>query len=160
MIRALSLLKIVITGALNRLRFDLAREIVVLISGGVVVATFAYIINDFLNVQIQGLSQVMRDRFAEPLAVGLLLVCAFKAGAFIRAEWSNSETPSRMANFLGERPETIRIYKTLHALLVLLVLHGGGWWLALRFFIRPATNWIIERSCFSMLSVLAGCSIS
>lgn len=111
MIRALNLLKIVISGALNRLRFDLAREIVVLISGGVVIATFAYIINDFLNVQIQGLSQVMRDRFAEPLAIAMLLICAFKAGAFIRAEWSNSETSTRMADFLGEKPDVIWVYK-------------------------------------------------
>ena len=151
MIRALNLLKIVISGALNRLRFDLAREIVVLISGGVVIATFAYIINDFLNVQIQGLSQVMRDRFAEPLAIAMLLICAFKAGAFIRAEWSNSETSTRMADFLGEKPEVIWVYKMLHAILVLTVLHGGGWWVTLRYFIQPTTEWI----AFTQIGMLA-----
>ncbi len=151
MIRALNLLKIVISGALNRLRFDLAREIVVLISGGVVIATFAYIINDFLNVQIQGLSQVMRDRFAEPLAIAMLLICAFKAGAFIRAEWSNSETSTRMADFLGEKPEVIWVYKMLHAILVLTVLHGGGWWVTLRYFIQPTTEWI----AFTQVGMLA-----
>ena len=155
MIRAIKLLKIVINSAVNRLRFDLAREIVVLISGGVVIATFAYIINDFLNVQIQGLSHVMRERFAEPLAAALLMVCAFKGGAIIRAEWSNAETASRMANFLGERPEIVRSYKSLHALLVLIVLHGGGWWLVRRFFIQPSMDWILVTEAL-MLAMTVG----
>ncbi len=155
MIRAFILLKIVISGTLNRLRFDLAREIVVLISGGVVIATFAYIINDFLNVQIQGLSQVMRDRFAEPLATALLLVCAFKAGAFIRAEWSNAETPSRMASFLGEYPKIINLYKISHAALVLTVLHGGGWWLVHRFFMQPGADKILILQLLMFVTTIA-----
>jgi len=158
MIRAFLLLKLVIISLLNRLRFDLAREIVVLISGGVVLATFAYIINDFLNVQIQGLSQVMRDRFAEPLAYALLFICAFKAGAFIRAEWSNAETPTRMANFLGEKPEVIRMFKIWHTLLVLSILHGGGWWLVFNFLIKPNTSRILSVELL-MLGVTIGSAL-
>src|SRR5690606_31990993 len=113
----------------NKLRFDLAREIVVLVSGGVVLATFAYIINDFLNVQISSLSEVMRDRFATPVGSALLLISAFRAGAVIRTGLSNQETPSRMATTLGETPRTVSLYHAVFILMTLLLLHGVAWWI-------------------------------
>ena len=143
MIRALTLLKIVASGSLNRLRYDLARELVVLVSGGVVMATFAYIINDFLNVQVSGLSAVMRDRFAEPVAVAILSIAAFKAGAIIRGEWSGLNTPSRMAQFLGEQPNIVQTFRLLYSATILMVLHGGTWWVVFKYLAAPTPGTVL-----------------
>lgn len=143
MLRALTLLKIAANSSLNRLRFDLARELVVLVSGGVVMATFAYIINDFLNVQVSGLSTVMRDRFAEPVAAAALLLGAFKAGAIIRNEWSGLSTPSRMAYSLGEHPKIIQIYRLLYSATILTTLHGISWWIVFRYLTVPTLPMLV-----------------
>lgn len=143
MIRALTLLKIVASGSLNRLRYDLARELVVLVSGGVVMATFAYIINDFLNVQVSGLSAVMRDRFAEPVAVAILAIAAFKAGAIIRSEWSGLSTPSRMAQFLGEQPKIVLMFRLLYSATVLAMLHGISWWVVFKYLASPPAGTVL-----------------
>jgi hypothetical protein len=138
MFRSLTLLKLTLAGSLNRVRFDLARELVVLLSGGVVLVTFAYIINDFLNVQISGLSQVMRDRFAQPVAGTLLLLAAFHAGAVLRREFSGPETATRAAGFLGEVPAVLKMYQMLFGLVAVLLLHGFAWWLARTYLWQPS----------------------
>lgn len=151
MSRAIKLMKISVAGVLNRLRFDLARELVVLLSGAVVLATFGYIINDFLNVQISGLSHVMRDRFAEPVAGAVMILASFYAGAVIRRELSGQETVSRAAAFLGEQPSVLRTYHLLFVLLTVTVLHATAWWLTTSYLMRP--SWIM-RAAWEALMLL------
>src|SRR5687768_678497 len=76
----------------HRLRHDLAREMVVLACSLVLLATFLYVFNDFLNVQVSSLSGTMRERFAEG-ALAVLVAIATAAGAkFVRDELHGEES--------------------------------------------------------------------
>lgn len=154
--RALSLLSIFLRGTLNRIRFDFVRELVVFLSGGIVLITFAYIMNDFLNVQISGLSAVMRDRFASPLATVALLLAGFYSGNVVRNEILERETATSAARFIGENPQTLRAYHLLFGIFWIAVLHGGAWWLTHRYLVKMTIGAGILHEALMLAAAISG----
>src|SRR5262249_43998386 len=111
--RALRLYAISLLALAHRLRHDLARELVVLVCTLVLLATFLYVFNDFLNVQVSSLSTAMRARFADA-ALGGLLATAFAVGVkLVRDELYGNASLARMARRMGESPATLRAFLIL-----------------------------------------------
>lgn len=135
--RALRLYLISIASFFHKLRYDLAREIVVGLSSVILFATFFYVFNDFLNIQVKSLSQMMRDQFAESLCITVLIVSAGVAAGFLRTERLSQQTLRKTAACLGESPMTISVYLGGRILTVIIVCHGIAWYLANRWLV----NW-------------------
>ena len=115
---------------LHRLRHDLARELTVLIASLVLFATFFYVFNDFLNVQVASIAQSMQQSFAHTLTLGLLLLVTVAAIYYI------NKTPKRdttsMAETLGESRSVVRGWLFCRALTLISFWHGGGWFISQR----------------------------
>ncbi len=138
--RAMQLYLSGITSIFNRLRHDLGRELTVLTASVVLFATFFYVFNDFLNVQVLSLSAAMRERGAELATAVLLLVATMTSARFIRDELRGDRTLSRLATYLGETQGTVRTYLVLRFATTLVVVHGAAWWATFRWLIRPEST--------------------
>ena len=114
----------------HRLRHDLGRELSVLIASCVMFATFFYVFNDFLNVQVAEIALNMRHAFARTLAIVVLLICTAAGAFYVRKR--EARGVMQMAASLGESDRTLRIYHYLHAGTLLAAWHGGAWYLILR----------------------------
>lgn len=128
MFRTFLLLKIHLLSFFHKLRHDFIREIVVGFCSLVLLGLFYYVFDDFLNVEVAKLSLAMRDRFAEALAWGILLV-----GAFFGGRWTKGffVVPSSLFNriaLLGESPTVLRCLGVFHVIIVLASVFGPLWW--------------------------------
>jgi hypothetical protein len=121
----------------HRLRHDWARELVVLVAGSVLFATFLYIFNDFLDVEITSLSVKMRDRIAEVIAAIVWVIAAIVAGNVIRRERFGEQSLTKTARLLGEVEGTITAYMLMRAATVIAVVHGVAWVLVAKVLVRP-----------------------
>lgn len=121
----------------HRLRHDLGRELSILIASCVMFATFFYVFNDFLNVQVAEIAINMRHAFARTLAIVVLLICTAAGAFYVRKQEVRSVM--QMAINLGESDRTVRIYRYLHAGTLLAAWHGGAWYLILRWLERWPT---------------------
>ncbi|MCX6106635.1 MAG: hypothetical protein NTY08_12470 [Proteobacteria bacterium] len=114
----------------HRLRHDLGRELSILTASCVMFATFFYVFNDFLNVQVAEIALNMRHAFARTLAIVVLLICTAAGAFYVRKQAARSVM--QMAAQLGESDNTLRTYRYLHAGTLLSAWHGGAWYLILR----------------------------
>lgn len=96
------------TSLIKRIRYDLAKEMVIGFCSLIIIALFYYIFNDFLNIEIQKISEKMRDSFAEYLANTLFLVAAIASGRSIRKEKVDARSCGNAFAFLGEDPKVLK----------------------------------------------------
>ena len=146
--RACRLYGIGVAAFLHKLYYDFARELVVGISATVILGTFLYVFNDFLNVQVSSVSANMRAVFAEAAAYGLLLLSsAFLVRTLRRDFWSQDSLQYVAARF-GEDPRVIRVYLLLRCSTTIVVVVGLTWWLNYRYLI----NWDWQHSLLSQIN--------
>jgi hypothetical protein len=136
MARAFQLLLIDLRAVLHRTRHDLGKELSVLVASLILLATFGYVFDDFLNVQIASLSSAMRDKVAQVAASATLAVSALAAARALRREAASKASTRRMAEELGEEPRIVRAYVVLRGAAVIAIWHGLAWTLTHRFLIR------------------------
>ena len=96
---------------IHRVYNDLLSEVVVALSSCVLALTFLYVFNDFLNVQVAGLSQPMRDRFAEILGWVFFVVAGITAGRISRSERLADDSFVEFSQYLGTLPHIIKIFE-------------------------------------------------
>lgn len=138
MTRALRLYWLAAMEVLHRLRYEWAREIVVFLASLILFATFLYVFNDFLNVQVSSLSQAMRDRFAEVAAIVVLTAGTAAAAAALRRERLADQSLARSATALGEEPAVVRLFVVLRAASALALIHGLTWLFVLKTMVVPS----------------------
>lgn len=126
-----------LTEVVRQIRYDFGREIVVFVSSSVLFATFLYVFNDFLNVQVTSLSPAMRDAIAMVLQVVLLAVTAAASGRLLAREKSRSFGIRPTAVFLGEDKRQLRSFALLWRLTLIAGPHAIAWGLAWRFLLVP-----------------------
>lgn len=135
--RTLLLYLISLKAAGHRLRHDLGRELVVAICGAVLLATFWYVFNDFLNVEVRNLSENMREAFAKA-AAGALLFAAFAAAQrLIRSERASDESLRITAWRLGEHPQVVQTFLYLRYTSVVAACFGVTWYVIYRWLVQP-----------------------
>src|SRR5262245_32004906 len=88
----------------RRIYYDLAKELVVSISALTIFATFLYIFNDFLNVEIQNLSTKMRERFAETINYVVLFLATWICARSLKEEMVSEENWMALFSRVGEKP--------------------------------------------------------
>jgi hypothetical protein len=144
--RSLAIFRLSVLAFWHRLRHDLAREVVVLLSSLIVLATFFYVFNDFLNVEVATLSPAMRMAFAKVATVLTLAGSTVLAGRWIRLERTSDQTLTNWIRTLGEETSVIRLFAIFHAITLVVTIHGIGWWLNQRWLFRlsPWTGLILE----------------
>lgn len=136
--RAFVLLGLSVKAFFHRLRHDLAREIVVALSSLIILATFFYVFNDFLNVEVASLSPAMRTAFAKVASALTLTAAATFAGTLIAEGRHGDRTLSSFARVSGEEPAVVRLFNVLRGALAIVLCHGLGWWINQR--------WLFELS--------------
>ena len=134
--RSLAIFRLSVLAFWHRLRHDLAREVVVLLSSSIVLATFFYVFNDFLNVEVATLSPAMRIAFAKGATALTLAGSTLLAGRWIRLERTGDQTLTNWVRTLGEETSVIRLFALFHAIALIVAIHGIGWWLNQRWLFR------------------------
>lgn len=104
---------------LRRVRYDLGKEITVLLCAFVVAATFAYIFHDFLNHAVAAISPVMRDSFARSAALLCTAISAFSLGKFLRH--ASRDHYCQLQRQLGAPPHQLRVFLLLRGTMALLL---------------------------------------
>ena len=104
---------------LRRVRYDLGKEITVMLCALVVAATFAYVFHDFLNHTVAAISPTMRDSFAHAAALLCTAITAFGLGKFLRH--ASHDRYCQLQRHLGAEPHQLRVFLLLR----------GGWALLL-----------------------------
>ena len=97
----------------RRVRYDLGKEITVLLCALVVGATFIYIFHDFLNHAVATISATMRASFARVAALLGTTVVAFRLGKFLRR--ASSDRYCQLQRQLGASPRQLHIFLLLRA---------------------------------------------
>ncbi|MCX6111556.1 MAG: hypothetical protein NTZ90_18315 [Proteobacteria bacterium] len=120
-------------GLSHRLRHDLARELTFAIASCVLIATFFYVFNDFLNVQVAALSAAMHQRFAKLASIALLLLTGARAATWLRHERFAATGVRQMARHLGEKRTTLQAWSWLYTLTLTSFSHGLCWWIIHRY---------------------------
>ena len=128
---------------LRRVRYDLGKEITVLLCALVVTATFAYVFHDFLNHAVAAISPTMRDSFAQAAALLCTAITAFSLGKFLRH--ASHDRYCQLQRHLGAEPRQLRVF----------ILLRGSWALLLSTAIIVLLCHLLLRapSFISMLSV-------
>lgn len=111
--RAALMVLMALKSPLHRLRHDLGREIVVLISSVIFIGTFLYVFEDFLNVQVASLSPKLRWWMAATLQVALSLGTACGVGLSLWRQHRDTRGLEAIADFLGEEAKTIVAYRRI-----------------------------------------------
>ncbi len=120
----------------HRLRHDLGRELTVLIASLVLFATFSYVFNDFLNVQVRSLSLRMREAGGLAATLVVLLVATISSARFLRGERVGEQTLRRWSTAIGEERANVLGYLVLRFATVLALLHGVAWYVVERWLFR------------------------
>ena len=108
-----------IVAPLRRVRYDLGKEITVLLCAFVVAATFFYVFHDFLNHTVATISAAMRDSFAHTAALLCTIITAFKLGKFLRR--TTSDNYLQLQHQLGAEPHQCHLFIALRCSWALLL---------------------------------------
>lgn len=108
-----------------RLRHDLGRETVVMVSCVIFIGTFFYVFEDFLNVQIASLSKPLREWIAWGLLGLLTAGLSGSVGWRLGTQARDFRGIASMALFLGENPQLVKTYGRLWATFVLVTFTGA-----------------------------------
>ncbi|MFK7823101.1 MAG: hypothetical protein AB8G05_03030 [Oligoflexales bacterium] len=119
------------TSLIKRVRYDLAKEIVIAFCSFIIISLFYYIFNDFLNIEIQKISLKMRDGLANYLANIVILVTAIATGRSIRKERVDSRSCGNAFKFLGEQPKVLQGFWLLRIPSKLLMFYLPCWFICL-----------------------------
>ena len=108
-----------IIAPLRRVRYDLGKEITVLLCAFVVAATFFYVFHDFLNHTVAAISATMRNSFAHTAALLCTIITAFKLGKFLRR--ATSDPYLQLQHQLGAEPHQRHLFIALRCSWALLL---------------------------------------
>ncbi len=153
--RTLTLFGISIKAALHRLHHDLGRELVVAACAAVLLATFWYVFNDFLNVEVRSLSEKMRDFFAHGAAGVVLLTALAAAQRLIRAERTADDSLRSAAWRLGETAANLRAFMYLRYTSITIICFGIAWYVIMRWLVvvRPSKIVVVQSALLVMLLI-------
>lgn len=110
-----------------KLRYDLGRELVVLICSIVLLGLFAYIFRDFLNEKLKVIPAPKQASIAQMFAGLLLLVLGPWIASPIRRLWREESGLGQFALRSGETPSTVTLFLTLQTLVLLIIPYALYW---------------------------------
>ena len=144
----------------HRLRFDLARELVVGICALVLLSLFVYIFNDFINIKLKSLSTGMSQVFARVMGSLVLSTATLIFAAQLRADRRSGSSIGSMASRLGEHPRTILLFRTMKLLTIFIIVEGAALFVTIRWFGLPGFPWLAILLGFWLVILLLAWRIS
>lgn len=112
---------------LLKLRYDLGRELVVLISSLVLLGLFAYIFRDFLDEKLKVIPPAQQAGIARMFALVLLMVLGSIVAAPIRKLWKEDPGLRSFSLRIGENPSTVLLFLLLQSTLLLAIPYVLYW---------------------------------
>ena len=97
-------------GGIQRIRFDLVRELVVGFCTIIMAGLFYYIFDDFLNSSLIELSSSLRETAGSFLGIAVISLCSIACGLSIRRERLDDCAIGNSALSLGESPQAVRYF--------------------------------------------------
>lgn len=125
-----------------KLRYDLGRELVVLISSLVLLGLFAYIFRDFLNEKLKVIPAEQQAGIARAFALGLLMILGAVLAAPVHKLWKEEPGLRSFALRSGENPATVRLFLLLQTALLLILPYVFYW----RFAGIPWGHWTFREA--------------
>ena len=127
----------------NRIRYDLAKEIVVLICSTVLLALFYYIFNDFLNSKIANLSVAMQQKLGQYLSGILFFITVLACGKHLSQ--LGSQGIADFAAVRGENGQLLKAYRWSVQFFTIFFYHGFAWVIAVStlYTFKIHTNYIL-----------------
>lgn len=119
-----------------RLRYDLGRELVVIISSAVLLGLFAYIFHDFLTDKLTVIPDEQRLRITSGFAAVVLLLLGPWLGSRLDRLWRQDPSLAAFARRSGEEPKAIDRYLGLQTILLFVLGYGFFWLLIGRYWAR------------------------
>ena len=110
--------------SLIRLRYDVGRELVVLLSGTVLLGLFYYMFHDFLHEKLSGVSPAFRASLGHQLIIILLLLLGPLAAGGVRGLWQKGPGWIAFGSRSGERQSVIQSFRWIQSVLTFLVAYG------------------------------------
>mgnify|MGYP001228640116 CR=1 FL=1 len=99
--------------SLRKFRYDLAREIVVGICTAVLLGLFFYIFRDFFKDKLSLISAPASVFMTQSFGLAILAFSALIGARISKREFTDPSSIGHMALLLGEKPSTIRSYKSM-----------------------------------------------
>ena len=113
-----------------KLRYDWAREITVMLCSTVLLATFFYVFNDFLNNEVKQISLGMHQRFGRWAAiVALGLSSAYLANIWLQEGFKAKHSLSLFALSRGELPRTVMAFLIIRQITLAAIILGFAWYI-------------------------------
>jgi hypothetical protein len=141
--QAASLYLCVIKGFFRRVRHDLARELTVAVASSVVLATFAYVFDDFLNAEVAKISPSMRDAFAAALVPVVLALATATAASWGRRAVKSELAYGAWAKRVGTEGGSTRGLDVAVVITIVGCVHGTAWWIVLERLATPPAPWLV-----------------
>ncbi len=110
-----------------KLRYDLGRELVVLISSAVLLGLFAYIFRDFLNDKLRAIPPNEQASLARAFATVLILLVGPLLAAPIHKLWQEEPSLRSFALRSGETPAVLKSFLVIQTLILIAFAYLGYW---------------------------------
>ncbi len=137
---------------IHRLYYDFIRELIVVICGLVIFATFLYVFNDFLNVEIKTLSTKMRAVFAEAVAVFTLCIACFSYVRMLGSQKQLKHSYQYTAHRMGETKINIKAFVSIRSLILYSVCFGSAWFFIVTYLVSwPLAKVVIAQIIATLL---------
>ncbi|MBC7658467.1 MAG: hypothetical protein H7249_02035 [Chitinophagaceae bacterium] len=137
----------------QKLRYDLGRELVVLISSAVLLGLFAYIFRDFINDKLKAIPPSEQASIARGFATFLLLLTGPLLASPIHRLWRDEPSLRSFANRSGENPRTISGFLVIQTFIILVFGFGIYW----QFIGRPWGHWdVLQIALWQSASLCLG----
>lgn len=120
-----------------KLRYDLGRELVVLISSAVLLGLFAYIFRDFLNDKLRAIPPAEQASLARAFATLILLLVGPVIATPIYSLWRDEPSLRSFAFRSGEDPFTIKVFLVIQSSILVACAYFVYW----RFIGLPWGKW-------------------
>lgn len=137
---------------LNRWRFSLAQEVVVLICGLVLLGLFFYVFNGLINTEVAKISASMQQQVGLGFSALLLLAIGLMLGHRWALEKSSDPSLPRLAIKIGEDSRTLKLYWILR-IPTLTLLYGIPGLMIVRRFLTGWDDWVLVPASIAILAV-------
>ena len=149
--RFLYLILIYIKSILHRIKHDLGREIVVAISGAVLLMLFFYIFNDFIHVKLNNLNSSSKDNIASTVSYTLLTSISLGILRWLKASLLDQSELAHFAKRQGESNPQLSAYQIIKFCIITGLAYGFAWFAILTFFVTWPFEKIIIVQVISLL---------
>ncbi|SMF21429.1 hypothetical protein [Pseudobacteriovorax antillogorgiicola] len=136
--RSVTLSVIFIRSLMNKIRYDLIREIVIGVCSLVLILLFLYIFQDFINVKLAATAPASQAGFAAAFSYFLFCIASLYMMKTFRSWAHHEESLEKTTRRLGENPQTIRAYIIIKTLFVQASLLSLVTVIVLRYIYRPS----------------------